>query len=177
MKLSGSFCNSMSTKTTKASWWFVILIVGSGLILQATGQSPASVVIDGELNDSLWQSMTPDKLVPIESRVAPALGGEIRCGVMGGYLYLGARLPEPTGRITARSIGVNPNWEDGEDQMEVHISANLSPSDWVVRINPLGAYSMEQKGQSVYPERFLVTARSGEKEWSVEIAVPLHELR
>jgi cephalosporin-C deacetylase-like acetyl esterase len=96
---------------------------------------------------------------------------------MEGYLYFGARLPEPTGRITARSIGVNPNWEEGEDQIEVHISANLSPSDWVLRINPLGAYSLERKGASVYPERFLVATRNSEKEWSVEVAVPLHELR
>jgi cephalosporin-C deacetylase-like acetyl esterase len=177
MKLSASFYNSISTKTTKVPWWLVILVAGSGLISQITAQSPVPIVIDGELNDSLWQSMTPAKLTAIEPGVPNSLGGEIRCGVMGGYLYLSARLPELTGRITARSIGINPNWEDGEDQIEVHISANLAPSDWVLRINPLGAYSMERKGQSVYPERVMVAARIREEEWSVEIAVPLFELR
>jgi hypothetical protein len=98
------------------------------------------------------------------------MGGEIRSTVADGFLYLGARFPEPTGHITARSVGLNPNWEDGEDQHEVHISANLSPSDWILKINPLGAYSLERKGQQVYPEGFLVAAQSSEHEWSVELA-------
>ena len=169
MKLSASFPNSMSTKTTKMPWWLVILIAGSGLILQATAQSPAPVIIDGELNDSLWQQVASAKMAPIEPGVPASMGGEIRSTVADGFLYLGACLPEPTGHITARSVGINPNWEDGEDQLEVHISANLAPSDWVVRINPLGAYSLEQKGQSIYPERFLVAARSGEKGWSLSL--------
>jgi len=112
-----------------------------------------------------------------EPGVPSDTGGEIFRGVTGGYLYVGGRFPEPTGHITARSIGINPNWEEGEDQLELHISANLSPSDYILRVNPLGAYALERKGQSVFPEKFLVAARTSDHEWTVEIAVPLYELR
>src|SRR5689334_14445191 len=94
-----------NTKCAVVSWCFLVLTAGAGPVLPAMAQSPVSVVIDGELNDSLWRSMTPEKLAPIDSGVPLAFGGEIRSGVMGGYLYLGARLPDPTGRITARSVG------------------------------------------------------------------------
>jgi len=166
-----------NTKQMVSSCWFLVLTAGSGLILQVKAQAPAPVVVDGELTDSLWQQIASEKMAPIGRGVPASLGGEVQSAVTGGYLYLGARLPEPTGRITARSMGINPNWEEGEDQLEIHISTNLSPSDWVLRINPLGAYSLERKDLPVYPERFLVAARSSEKEWSVEVAVPLHELR
>src|SRR5262249_31245227 len=146
---------------------FLVLTGGSrpGSIVNAQLLTP--VIIDGEMNDSLWQQVASAKMAPIESGAPEFMGGEIHSGVMGGYLYVGAQLPEPTGHITARSIGINPNWEEGEDQLEIHISANLSPSDWVLRVNPLGAHSLERKGQLVYPEKFLVAARSDESKWTV----------
>ena len=136
-----------------------------------------AVVIDGELIEPIWQKMLSEKLAPTEAGVSIDHGGEIRTAIVSGYLYLGAHLPEPSGRVTARSIGINPNWEDGEDLFRIRIGANLVPFDWVLQINPLGACSLEQKGQSDINRKFLVATRVGEDAWNVELAVPLHELR
>src|SRR5438132_526867 len=123
---------------------FFILLGVAPLALTETPNPTAA--IDGELIEPIWQKMAPEKLVPAETGVSADLGGEIRTAIVGGYLYLGARLPEPSGRIAARSIGINPNWEDGEDLFRIHIGANLVPFDWVLQINPLGSCSLEQKG-------------------------------
>ncbi len=134
-------------------------------------------IIDGQLNDSIWQRIQPQRLSPTEAGVPEATGGEVRSAVTHGYLYFSARLPEPSGRLTARSIGINPNWENGEDHLRIHISVNLSPSDWILKVSPLGAYSLERKGQYIYPEKFFVAARNSKSEWQVELAAPLTELR
>src|SRR5215472_13668554 len=73
----------------------------------------AQVSVDGRLNDGLWKRVPRAKLVPTDSAVPAALGGEIRVAIAGGYLYLGAELPEPAGRVTAHSIGFDPIWEGG----------------------------------------------------------------
>ena len=76
-------------------------------------------------------------------------------------MYLAARLPEPTGRVTARSIGRNPIWEgggeagqptsarkytygapEGEDFVRFLIRVS-SQDDWMVQIGPLGGYSVK----------------------------------
>src|SRR5438105_2712815 len=110
---------------------------------------PLQVLIDGKLTDSVWQQMPASSLTPAEAGIPTDLGGEVRTAVIDGTLYFSARMPEPSGRMTARSIGVNPNWEEGEDHLRVHISSNLAPSDWVLRVNPLGAYLLEWKGQFI----------------------------
>jgi hypothetical protein len=83
-------------------------------VLLAGSATSAPVVIDGKLADSFWQSVAPARLVPTETGLAADVGGQVRVAIRGRYLYLGARLPEPDGRITARSIGRNPVWEGGE---------------------------------------------------------------
>ena len=103
------------------------------------------------------------------------MGGEIRATIVGRYLYVGARLPEPNGRVTARLTGRNPAWED-EDLLRVVAGPDIGFTDRVVTINPLGAYSVERNGQFVQPgaEKYLVATRIGEKEWTVELAFPLN---
>src|SRR5580704_6617011 len=76
------------------------------------------VVIDGAFEDGIWRNALVSKLVPVESGVSPDLGGEIRFAVAGRYLFIGARMPEPTGRVTARSMGKNPSWEE-EDLLRI----------------------------------------------------------
>ncbi len=131
------------------------------------------VVIDGNLDDALWQSARPEKMAPAEAGVPAEHGGEIRMAAAGRYLYVAARLPEPTGRVTARSIGRNPHWEE-EDSLEVLAGAY---PDWAVRIGPLGAWSIEHKGTVITTDRFFAAARIGEREWTAEIAIPLNDLR
>jgi cephalosporin-C deacetylase-like acetyl esterase len=98
-------------------------------------------------------------------------------------LYLGARLPEHTGRFTARSIGKNPHWEE-EDRIRFVIRV-ANENDWMLQVGPLGAYSVkwrwtgEDDWYTSSPEKcsgFMVTASMGSKEWQVEAAVPLQQL-
>jgi cephalosporin-C deacetylase-like acetyl esterase len=155
-----------------------------------------TVVIDGRLDDSLWRTLPAEKLTPSERGIDAELGGELRIATAGRFLYIGASLPEPTGRITARLIGRNPSWED-EDLLRVVAGADISSTDRIIHINPFGAYSVE-KGiyvQSfvldVFPysferpttqvmyknmDKYLVAAAIGEREWIVEAAIPLNEM-
>src|SRR5580704_13059415 len=79
----------------------------------SASQSPeATVKIDGDLSEKFWDQVRPGTVVPTEAGVPAETGGEIKASLSGRYLYLGARLPEPSGRFTARSIGKNPHWEE-----------------------------------------------------------------
>ena len=158
----------------------------------ATAQS---VIVDGNLNDRLWRDRPASKLVPSEDGTPSDLGGEVRAVVAGRYLYVCARLPEPTGRVTARLTGRNPSWED-EDRIRILAGADIGYTDRILTINPLGAYSVEKavpvsyRNEPTFPyadewsrdvvyrgaDKFLVAASVGEKEWTVEAAIPLNEL-
>lgn len=168
----------------------VIALCWTTAVLASQATSP-TIVIDGHLDEPMWRSITAEELAPSQIGVPSKIGGEIRTIVIGRYLYLGATLPEPTGRITARLIGRNPSWED-EDQLRV-----LCGTDIVLQINPLGAYSIEKAlhvgssfldvfpyslekptSQVVYTNaaKFLVSTSVGERAWTVEAAIPLNEL-
>jgi dienelactone hydrolase len=164
---------------------------------------PSGVVIDGDPKELYWQKLLPGKLMPTEPGISASLGGEVRAGIAGRYLYLSARLPEPTGRVTARSIGFNPVWEgggealseanprrftfgaaEGEDFIRFFIRV-YNENDWMLQVGPLGAYSVkwrwtgEREWYSTRREkcdRFLVAARIGDGDWTVEIAIPLDQL-
>jgi len=140
-------------------------------------------VIDGELHESFWNQVRPGTLRPTEAGVRAETGGEIRAILSGRYLYLGARLPEPSGRFTARSIGRNPHWEE-EDALTFVIRI-ANENDWMLQVGPLGAYSVKWRwtGETEWytspPEKcsgFLVTASTDAREWRVEAAIPLAEL-
>ena len=147
-----------------------------------------SLTIDGKLDDLFWKN------VPAQQFQGTG-GGQVRVVVAGRYLYIAAELPEPSGRVTARSVGHNPAWED-EDLLRIYAGADIGYLDRTVNINPLGAYSLERSGhpvwksQDVYPysdertapvlginiNRFLVASRIEEKKWTVEVAFPLSEV-
>jgi cephalosporin-C deacetylase-like acetyl esterase len=172
----------------------VILILSLGLLSTVSSflsrgtavpqsQKPA-VVIDGKLSDLFWRDVVPGKLVSVEAGTSPEMGGEVRAVMAGRYLYLSAQLPEPDGYVTARSIGRNPHWEEGEDVLQVVIRV-YNENDWMLVVGPFGAYSVKWRwtGETEWytsrPEkfdRFLVTAATGEKEWTVEVAIPLDQL-
>jgi|SRR5580704_15136146 hypothetical protein len=60
-----------------------------------------ALTIDGKLEDAFWKSVAPQRLVLSQDGVTSATGGELRIAIRGRYLCVGARLPEPGGRITA----------------------------------------------------------------------------
>lgn len=148
------------------------------------GQSETGLlVIDGELHERFWDHVAPGKLAPTQAGVTVEGGGEIRATLSGRYLYLAARLPEPTGRFTARSMGKNPYWE--EEDAVVFVIRVENENDWMIQVGPLGGYSVkwrwtgEPDWYTSNPEKwsgFLVSAATGEKEWRVEAAIPLARL-
>jgi cephalosporin-C deacetylase-like acetyl esterase len=165
----------------KHSCWIVLFFGATSAI--AANHRDNAVVLDGELKDGFWDQVAPFRLIPTKAGVSPEGGGEVRAILSGRYLYLGARLPEPTGRFTARSIGKNPRWEE-EDSLSLVIRVG-NENDWMLKVGPLGAYSVkwhwtgEQEWYTSAPEKcsgFLVTASESQKEWQVEAAIPLSQL-
>ena len=159
-----------------------ILLMGL-CFLPAASQNPlqiprsaAPLVIDGDARDAFWQGVPVYQLTPVEAGVPAAMGGQASVALHGGYLCILARLPEPGGKVLARSIGRNPVWEKDaswsppvEDRLRVLLRA---PSgDFSIEVNPWGAYRLEQNGQPATAP-VLAAAAAGEEEWDVEIAVP-----
>ena len=142
--------------------WILITVSATAIAAQS------SVVIDGALQDGIWRTAPVSKLVPAEAGVSADLGGEVRFAVAGRYLYIGARMPEPSGRITARSMGRNPSWEE-EDVLRIVVGPY---PDYIIQAGPLGAYSVETKGHPVLRDKFFAAALVKEREWTAEIAVP-----
>jgi dienelactone hydrolase len=180
----------------------LVVLYCCSTLLAKSRQSP-HVVIDGNPDEPFWQVLAPMKLVPKGAGIPADLGGEMRAAIAGPYLYLGARLPEPTERVTARSIGRNPIWEGGAEARDIKLTQRYTPGtpegedfirffirvsnqdDWMVQIGPLGGYSVDrtaigEREWNTAPidksDRFLVAAQTGEKEWSVEAAIPLDQL-
>ncbi|MFN7937858.1 MAG: acetylxylan esterase [Bryobacteraceae bacterium] len=137
-----------------------------GLLLQGAVLL-AQPVIDGRLDDAYWQKAPAHVLEPD--------GGEVRAIVRGRYLLVAARLPEPSGRVTARMTGRHPNFED-EDLLQVTEGPAIGYTDRVVRINPFGAFTTQREGQEVYANdhRYLIATHVGDREWTVEAAFPLN---
>jgi len=151
-------------------------VIAACSVVTVAGQAQVSgPVIDGLLNDAIWKGLSPEKLIPSETGVPPEMGGDVRVTIVGRYLCVAARLPEPSGRITARLIGRNPVWED-EDLLRVIAGPDIGYTDREIKINPLGAYSVERNGQLVHPgaDQYLVATHIGEKEWIVELGFPLN---
>ena len=179
-------------KRSNAIALFVVCCAHTAFV--AHSNSP-SIVIDGHLEEEVWRNLSPEMLTPSEVGVPRETGGEIRAIVIGRFLYIGARLPEPTGRITARLIGRNPSWED-EDRLRILCGSDIGYTDRILEVNPWGAYSVEKALHvgshylDVYPyslekptsqvvykgaARFFVATSIGEHDWTVEAAIPLNE--
>lgn len=172
-------------------------------IQDIAAQQLTPVTIDGRLDEPFWRGLRAQKLAPTEAGIPDGMGGEARAVVAGKYLYLGATLPEPSGRVVARSIGIDPVWEgggeaqgmtragrmtygtpEGEDFVRFVIR-NYNENDWMVQVGPLGAYTIswrwtgEREWYTSDPrkcDRFLVASQVGKTEWRVEVAVPLDQL-
>ena len=152
------------------------LVVGFAVLPSTYGQTSAPV-IDGKLDDAFWSQVAPQRLEPAQAGVSADLGGEIRVIVRGHHLLVAARLPEPTGRVTARVTGRHPDWED-EDMLQLTAGPDIGYTDRYIRINPFGAFTVEREGQEVYTnaDRYLIATAIHDNEWTVEAAIPLNEV-
>src|SRR5215471_6085839 len=148
-----------------------VAFLSFSLVLVRAADLPR-VIIDGEPTDTFWQLVRSDKLAPTETGVPSEMGGEVRATIAGRYLYLSARMPEPTGRVTARSIGRNPVWEGGAEARNTKLTQRYTPGspegedfirffirasnqgNWMVQMGPLGAYSVDRTA-------------IGEREWDI----------
>ena len=110
--------------------------------LPSAAQTPAPV-LDGNLDDAYWKQTPVHRLEPDQPGVPAEIGGEIRAVIRGSYLLIAARLPEPSGRITARVTGLHPDWED-EDMLQITVGPDIGSTDRVVRINPFGAFTTQR---------------------------------
>jgi len=135
------------------------------LAVSSAGWTQPAAVIDGRLEEAHWRSASAQPMTDG--------GGEVKLVVAGRTLYAGIRMPEPTGRFTARSIGRNPHWEE-EDM--VRVTAGSYP-DWTVIVGPLGAWGVETKGTPIHSEKFLGAATRSATGWTAEVAMPMNEFR
>jgi cephalosporin-C deacetylase-like acetyl esterase len=161
----------------------------------AAAQPKRELIIDGNLRDAFWRDSAAQRFVASQPGAATIAGGDVRAVVVGRYLCVAARLPEPTGRFTGRLTGRNPSWEE-EDAIRILAGANIGYTDRILQVNPLGAYSIEKavrvkyRNVAVFPysdewerdvvyrdaDKFLAATSRGEKEWDVEVAIPLNQL-
>jgi dienelactone hydrolase len=127
-----------------------------------------------------------EKLAPMERGVPAELGGEAGLEQRGSYLWLTARLPEPGGKILARSIGRNPVWEkdaaespEVEDRVRWRIRYRNSAGvqrDLSIEINPWGAWRIEEAGKITKDPGLTRSAEVTTDGWNVEASVPLQTL-
>ncbi len=124
-----------------------------------------------------------EKLAPSQRGVPAELGGEARLEQRGAYLWLTARLPEPGGKVLARSIGRNPVWEkdamespEVEDRVRWRIRYKSSAGldrELSIEINPWGGYRTEEGGRVTKDLGISRSAEVTADGWTVEASVPL----
>jgi len=151
--------------------------------LTVSGQA---LTIDGSLDDRIWRSAAGIKLEPAIQGMSPQPGGSVQLVVRGGDICLASFLPEPGGRVLARSVGYNPVWEKDivtspvvEDLLIINLAPGPDHSDQSalkIEINPWGACRVERNGRQVPSSRILAAANISTGGWYVECAIPLNEL-
>ena len=163
---------------------FKPLITFALVLTSMAAAQPASIVLDGELEDPFWRELRTHTLVPSSEEGTPeALGGEIRAAFCGKHLCVSAKIPEPGGRVLARSFGRNPVWErdlPNASALEDRLVFSLryhgiagSTRDVKVEINPWGAYRIEENGKIIGAAEILRAATVNATGWIVEAAIPL----
>lgn len=148
-------------------------------------RSPSSEwIVDGRLDDSIWNKAQTLSLSPTIPGLPEELRGNVRVTEKDGFVAIAAELPEPGGKVQARSIGYNPVWEKYaltspavEDRIRIEFKMNQDgggPMD--VTINPWNAMRVERGGKAVPVSRVLRAARISDRGWTVEVAVPVDEI-
>ena len=141
------------------------------------------ITIDGDPSDPFWGDVGSQTLVPAGPGVPAALGGSFQVGLAGSHLCLAARLPEPGGKIVARSIGRNPVWERDapgsppvEDRLRFQMAYRTASGEMAkltITIGPFGAYRVEKNGRTLNTPSVQVAAKVNRQGWTIEASLPL----
>ncbi|GAG16745.1 unnamed protein product, partial [marine sediment metagenome] len=144
--------------------------------------SNISLIVDGKLDDKIWQNLEILNLKPAEPAVTDKGAANFRVVLRGNHLCLGSFIPEPGGKVIARSIGHNPIWHrnpPAEDMLIYEmkfIAKSGVESKLRLEINPWGAHRIMRNGELVQETKILIAANVTSEGWEVETAVPLDEL-
>ena len=172
----------MPRRVTTIALASLSVLLGVGFPLAQHPAAIADLTLDGRLDDAFWQAVPAHSLLPGEPGIPGDLGGDVRVGQRGRFVCVAARLPEPGGRVLARSSGRNPVWEkdgtrasDVEDEIvwefRYRTSAGISRT-LTIAINPWGAYRVEEGGNVVATAEILRAAEVTAHGWIVEAAIP-----
>jgi dienelactone hydrolase len=141
-----------------------------------------ALVLDAKLDDAFWRAARAHTLSPSEPGVPAAMGGEVRAAFCGRHLCLSATLPEPGGKVLARSFGRNPVWAkdlplapDLEDLVVFTLryrGTKGTDRNLVLSVNPWGAYRIEEAGRAIAAAEIPRAAEVRSQGWTVEAAVP-----
>lgn len=162
---------------------FKTLIAFAFLLNSMAIAQPANLVLDGKLEDPFWKQGRPYTSVASSGEGTPAiLAGDFQAAFRGNYLCLSARIPEPGGKVLARSFGRNPVWEKDlphapelEDRVVFTIryrGVSGAMRTLNVAINPWGAYRIEENGKVLDTAEILPAALVTAEGWTVEAAIP-----
>jgi dienelactone hydrolase len=161
---------------------FLLGLCCYAVMAQQIDESSGALILDAKLDDAYWRAIPARTVVPAVHGVPAEPGGEVRVGIRGTYLCLGARLPEAGGKVLAHSIGRNPVWEkdalespDVEDKVVYTLryrSAAGAERSLSIAINPWGAYRVEEGGRAVPGAEILRAAEVTSQGWTIEAAVP-----
>jgi dienelactone hydrolase len=123
-----------------------------------------------------------ERLAPTEQGVPAELGGDVRAEQRGSHIHLEARLPEPGGKVLARSIGKNPVWEKDalaspelEDRVRwvLRYTGAGGGRSLSIEVNPWGAYRIEEAGEVLKDTEIRRRAEVTALGWTVEASVPV----
>ena len=160
-----------------------LVLITAVLLGTAVASEPRLVVpaasgpltIDGVPDEAIWREAA---LLPLQKPTFGAPfpeGGEMRALVRSGYLCLSARIPE-TGRLVARSTGVNPAWWR-EDQVVWTVKFKGFAVAIKVTVNPLGAYSSDYIRTKENPGLPVLAAAWADPDgWTAEAAIPVESI-
>ncbi len=145
---------------------------------------PGSIVIDGRLNERAYASGAWQKEFHAFRTLEPSgPDTSFRVFTDGNYLYLAARLDEPSGEMMAAvEERDGPVWTD--DSLEIFLRANEDESaflQFVVSAKGIIADSSYGQGghtrHAHWNSSAQVGVQAGKAEWTLELAIPLAELQ
>lgn len=143
------------------------------------GMTDAPPVIDGALDDTCWQSAAIlGSFVELDGSGLAAPATEARVCWDAEHLYVGVRCDEPNMKAVKAQMKERDDavWRD--DCVEIFIDTNLDRSSFYhFAINALGTVWDEVRpGSAEWNANVQSAGSRGEKQWTVEVAIPLADL-
>jgi hypothetical protein len=149
--------------------------------LRLVGDARGKIVVDGKLDDSLWENCpvaSTGQLRELQTGRLPTFGTTIKSLWIGNDLYLAIRCDEPTGEalnVAAPEDGGKAIWSG--DLVEVLLDTD-SHSYYQIAINPAGAVVDQDRGASEnnrfkWSSQAEVATHVGDGAWTVEMRIPV----